>query len=133
MSMQLEASTLKQTAAVLVVGEMDASLAYYQEALGFSVECQSGTPAFYACLYRDGISLHLIAANQTRLLPGHGAVCIFVNDVDEVYAQASVKGARIVRSPVDHYGMRDFDALDLDGNQLTFGMSNEKAAFSVVS
>jgi catechol 2,3-dioxygenase-like lactoylglutathione lyase family enzyme len=127
MSMQLEASTLKQSAAVLVVSQMDASLAYYREALGFSVEFQSGAPAFYACLYRDGISLHLIAANQTRLLPGHGAVCIFVSDVDEAYTQASLKGAHILRPPVDHYGMRDFDALDLDGNQLTFGMSNEKA------
>lgn len=125
--MQLDAATLKQTAAVLVVGEMDASLAYYRDAVGFSIEFESGAPTFYACLYRDGVSLHLIAANQTRLLPGHGAVCIFVNDVDKAYAQVSLKGARIVRPPTDHYGMRDFDALDLDGNQLTFGMSSEKA------
>lgn len=129
MSTQVEATMLNGAATVLVVAKMDASLAYYRDVLGFSVEFQWGMPTFYACLCRDEVSVHLLAANKTKRLPGEGAVCIFVNDVDAVHAEISTKGARVVKPPADYdYGMRDFDVLDLDGNQLIFGMSSQKAA-----
>jgi uncharacterized glyoxalase superfamily protein PhnB len=45
-----------------------------------------------------------------------------LGDVDAVYAELAARGARIVKPPQDYdYGMRDFDLIDLDGNQLTFG------------
>jgi hypothetical protein len=55
---------------------------------------------------------------------------VFVRDVVAVYVEL-VRGARIVKPPQNKdYGMRDFDLIDLDGNQLTFG--TESAARSVV-
>lgn len=37
------------------------------------------------------------------------------------------RGARLLNEPKDYpYGMRDFDASDLDGNQLCFGMESEQ-------
>jgi uncharacterized glyoxalase superfamily protein PhnB len=46
---------------------------------------------------------------------------VFVRDVDAVYAELAARGARIVKPPQNYdCGMRDFDPIDLDGNQLTF-------------
>jgi uncharacterized glyoxalase superfamily protein PhnB len=51
---------------------------------------------------------------------------IFVADVDAIYEEFKARGARIVKPPADDpYGMRDFDLLDLDGNQLCFGMESK--------
>ena len=47
---------------------------------------------------------------------------MFVSDVDAVYAELAARGAKVIKPPQNyHYGMRDFDVLDLDGNHLTFG------------
>jgi uncharacterized glyoxalase superfamily protein PhnB len=49
-------------------------------------------------------------------------VCAFVRDVDAVHAELAARGANIVKPPQNYdYGMRDFDVLDPDGNQLVFG------------
>jgi catechol 2,3-dioxygenase-like lactoylglutathione lyase family enzyme len=66
--------------------------------------------------------LHLIAASRTTRKSGNGGICSFVRDVDAVHAGLAPRGAGIVKPPQNYdYGMRDFDVLDPDGNQLTFG------------
>jgi hypothetical protein len=40
------------------------------DALGFTVTFQYGTPISYACLCRDEVALHLLAAHRTNRLPG---------------------------------------------------------------
>ena len=58
-----------------------------------------------------------------------GALCIFVEDVDALYAELLTRKAKVVKPPQDYdYGMRDFDVVDLDGNQIFFGMGIEKTA-----
>jgi catechol 2,3-dioxygenase-like lactoylglutathione lyase family enzyme len=110
-------------ATVFVVSDIAKSIEYYRDVLGFTADFQYGTPTFYACLCRDEVSLHLIAARQTKRLPGNGAICVFVKDVDAVHAELAARGARVVKPPQNYdYGMRDFDVLDLDGNQLVYGM-----------
>ena len=110
-------------ATVFVVSDVTVSIGHYRDALGFSVTFQYGNPVSYACLCRDEVSLHLIAARQTKRLPGNGAICVFVKDVDAVHAELAARGARVVKPPQNYdYGMRDFDVLDLDGNQLVYGM-----------
>ncbi|MCS3932343.1 catechol 2,3-dioxygenase-like lactoylglutathione lyase family enzyme [Bradyrhizobium elkanii] len=96
---------------------------------GFEVTFEYGQPPSYACLCRDEVGLHLLAAAVTKRLPGHGGICIFVRDVDQVYAELSGRGARLLNRPEDRdYRMRDFDVVDADGNQLTFGMGTDDAA-----
>jgi len=69
--------------------------------------------------------LHLLSASQTSRLSGNGGICVFARDVDTVYAELAARGARIVKPPQNYdYGMRDFDLIDLDGNQPTFGMGS---------
>jgi hypothetical protein len=91
--------------------------------LGFTGTFQYGKPTFYACLCRDEVALHLVASHRTKRLPGNGGICVFVRDVDGVYAELAARGANVIKPPQNYdYGMRDFDVVDLDGNQLTFGM-----------
>ncbi|KGT80439.1 hypothetical protein MA20_07520 [Bradyrhizobium japonicum] len=117
------------SATVFVVSDITASLAYYRDVLGFEVTFEYGRPPSYACLCRDEVGLHLLAAAATKRMPGHGGICIFVSDVDQVYAELSGRGARLLNRPEDRdYSMRDFDVVDADGNQLTFGMGTDDAA-----
>jgi hypothetical protein len=47
--------------------------------------------------------------------------------VDSLHAELTARGAKVVKPPQDYdYGMRDFDVLDPDGNQLIFGMESRQ-------
>jgi catechol 2,3-dioxygenase-like lactoylglutathione lyase family enzyme len=124
-----ESPMMLGSATVFVVSDIAASLAYYRDVLGFEVTFEYGQPPSYACLCRDEVGLHLLAAARTKRLAGQGGLCIFVRDVDQLYAEVSARGARLLNRPEDRdYGMRDFDVVDADGNQLTFGMGTDAAA-----
>jgi catechol 2,3-dioxygenase-like lactoylglutathione lyase family enzyme len=115
-------------ATIFTVRDIAAGLAHYRDVLGFTVAFEYGDPTYYACLCRDEVSLHLIATSGTKRAPGNGAICVFVKDVDALHAELLARGARILKPPQDYaYGMRDFDVLDPDGNQLVFGMESRPA------
>ena len=119
---------LAGAATVFTVRDIAASIAHYRDVLGFDVTFEYGKPTFYACLCREDVALHLIDATRTERLPGNGAICIFVKDVDRLYNDLRERKARVVKEPQTYpYGMRDFDVLDPDGNQLVFGMEDESA------
>jgi uncharacterized glyoxalase superfamily protein PhnB len=119
---------LTGAATVFVVRDVAQSVAHYRDAFGFDVTFEYGQPVFYACLCRDEVSLHLLGAARTKRLPGNGAICIFVKDVDAVHAELVRRGARVIKPPQNYdYGMRDFDVVDLDDNHLTFGMAASPA------
>jgi uncharacterized glyoxalase superfamily protein PhnB len=116
--------SLVGAATVFVVQDVRRSVEHYRDVLGFTY----GDPAFYAGLERDNVVIHLQAAGETKRQPGHGAVYVFVTDVDALYRELSARGARTLGEPKDYpYGMRDFDVHDLDGNQLGFGMESSAA------
>jgi catechol 2,3-dioxygenase-like lactoylglutathione lyase family enzyme len=115
--------------AVFVVKDLRASVAYFRDALDFTVDFEYGEPPFYAGLYRDAVSLHLQAASAATRPPGASALNVFVDDADAVHRELSARGARILGEPANRpYGLRDFSVADLDGNQLTFGSDAEAAA-----
>jgi uncharacterized glyoxalase superfamily protein PhnB len=125
---QSPAGTLCGGATVLVVRDVLLSVAHYRDVLGFRVEFTYGEPTFYAGVERDAVVIHLQAASETARQPGHGAVNIFVTDVDGLYQELKERGARSLNEPKDYpYGMRDFDVHDLDGNHLCFGMASKSA------
>ena len=117
-----------ESAAVFAARDVAASIAYYRDILGFRVAFEYGEPTYYVGLCRDEVSLHVIAATETSRLPGNAAPCVFVDNVDELHEEFAARGARIPKPPQDYpYGMRDFDVIDPDGNQLTFGMESKRA------
>ena len=112
-------------ATVFIVSDITKSIEHYRDTLGFKVTFQYGKPTFYACLCRDEVALHLLAGHKTKQLPGNGGICVFVKNVDGVYAELTERGAKVIKPPQNYdYGMRDFDVVDLDGNHLTFGMES---------
>src|SRR6478672_3541106 len=112
-------------AAVFVVSDVPTSIKHYHNALGFNVTFEYGSPTLYACLCRDEVVLHLLAASETNRLPGHSGICVFVRDVDNVHAELTRRGANVIKPPQNYdYGMRDFDVVDPDGNHLVFGMQS---------
>ncbi len=118
-----EGPMMTGAATVLVVTDMAKSMAYYRDVLGFEVTFEYGQPVNYVCLCRDDVALHLIVSVRTKRLPGNTAVCVFVRDIDRVYAEFCARGARLTGEPQTYdYGMREFEVLDLDGNQLIVGM-----------
>jgi uncharacterized glyoxalase superfamily protein PhnB len=120
--------SLVGAATVFVVHDVLRSAEHYRDVLGFRLEFTYGDPAFYAGLERDNVVIHLQAAAETKRQPGHGAVYVFVTDVDALYRELSARGALTLGEPKDYpYGMRDFDVHDLDGNQLGFGMESPAA------
>ena len=126
MSVQPSGSTLCAAATVFVVQDVLRSVEYYRDVLGFRTEFTYGEPTFYAGVERDSVIIHLQAASQTKRLPGHGSVNIFVTDVDAIYEELKSGGARTLNEPKDYpYGMRDFNVNDLDGNDLCFGMESK--------
>ena len=111
-------------AAIFSVADVAVSIAYYRDVLGFAVEFEWGAPVSYACLCRDEVALQLAASELAERPAGQSALSIFVADVDALYAELLARGARITAPLADRpYGMRDFNALDPDGNTLVFGMS----------
>jgi uncharacterized glyoxalase superfamily protein PhnB len=121
------AVSLRGSAPVFVVQDVLRSVEHYRDVLGFRVEFTYGQPMFYAGVERDGVVIHLQAASETKRQPGHGAVNVFVTDVDALYQELKSRGARTRNEPKDYpYGMRDFDILDLDDNQLCFGMESNQ-------
>jgi len=123
--MTAESSMMVGAATVFVVSDVAKSLEHYRDTLGFTVTFQYGNPTFYVCLCRDEVALHLLAAAKTKRLPGNGGICVFVKEVDAVHAELAARGAKVVKAPQNYdYGMRDFDVVDLDGNQLVFGMGS---------
>lgn len=107
--------------AILVVRDVMASVAYYRDVLGFSVEFTFGEPTFYAGVRRGQVSLHLHGAEKAPRPPGQGSVYVFVDEVDPYFAHITARGARFEEAPANRpYGLRDFAALDLDGNRLVF-------------
>ena len=121
------ALSLCGAATLFVVQDVLRSISHYCDVLGFRTEFTYGNPTFYAGVERDGVVIHLQAADRTKRLPGHGAVNIFVTDVDALYQELKSRGAIILSEPKDYpYGMRDFDVNDLDGNHLCFGMESKQ-------
>ena len=114
---------------VLTVKDVMGSLAYYRDKLGFDVAFEYGKPTFYVGLCSGQVTLHLVSATKTPRQPGHGAVNIFVDDVDALHADLVKRGAKVLKEPKDYdYGLRDFDVADLDGNMIFFGMESKKSS-----
>jgi hypothetical protein len=84
-------------ATIFTVRDLAASVVHYRDVLGFTVTFQYGEPAFYACLCRDEVAIHLRVG--TRWTPGNGAIAVFVKDVDALHGELIARGAKVLNHP----------------------------------
>ena len=130
--------TLTQTIPALPVRDASRAVEFYRDKLGFSVVHHDGG---FAVLKRDGAEVHLWeAADETwrdrsvddrpvrsgaeSFIAGTASCRIATEGVDELHGELDDAG---VLHPVSSdgaqdtdFGTREFAALDLDGNLLTF-------------
>jgi len=116
------------TAPVLLADDVPHTVAYYCVILGFAVEFTQGE--HYIGVYRDGVHLHIAAANGAPLHSNRVAwteksqpadVNFFVNNVDALYEEFKAKGAAVGDEPANQsYGVRDFQVKDFNGYLLRF-------------
>lgn len=102
------------------VSDLDASLKYYTEVLGFSERFRFGD---YAGIEYGEVQIHLSGPKSTnKKETGQGGIYIFCDDVDVYYKEVVARGARTQAAPKDYdYGMRDFVIEDPDTNLIGVG------------
>ena len=110
---------------VFNVSNLDESIRFYIDTLGFKLDFQYGEPYFYAGLSYGPVNLHISTKYPLRDNTGHGHLYITCDEVDNYYEVLVKKGVRIVSPLGDQpYGLKDFSITDPDGNMLGFGASN---------
>ena len=112
---------MKTTTAIPVfqVSDVEASLKHYTGIFGFSEDFRFGD---YAGIKLGDVRLHLSGHSVHERPVGGGTAYIVCDEVDDYCAKIKKNGAIVKSDPKDYpYGMRDFMAVDPDGNHLAFG------------
>lgn len=108
--------TIGRTTPILRVADLDASLAYYADALGFTLAWRIDD---FAQVERGEAALMLCENEQ-----GNPGTWLYVgaSDVDALAREIGPRGARIRIGPVNYpWGARELHVTDLDGHVLRFG------------
>jgi predicted enzyme related to lactoylglutathione lyase len=121
-------ATLTGISPVLLVADLDRSVAYYRDQLGFRCEVY-GEPPNFATADREGATLLLaLAEDGSRLVPHWQIVdkmwnvYIRTDDADAIYAEVQKRGAGIDYTIYDApHGFREFGVQDPDGHDIAFG------------
>jgi predicted enzyme related to lactoylglutathione lyase len=101
---------------ILNVADLARSVAYYVDVLGFTNADWGGTD--FTCVSRDGASIYLSEGGQ-----GHPGTWVWVGvgDVEELHAEYTQSGARILQPPENFPWACEMKVGDPDGHVLRFG------------
>ena len=109
---------------VLAITDSSRSEDYYCKILGFTKlfayrpDPNKSDPC-YLGVARDGVCLHLHSFKPERA--GRTDAFLYVEDVDQLYAELSARGALCPLPPTDQtWGTRETHVRDPDGNTLVF-------------
>ncbi len=131
---QPETLRLRSVAPSFTVADVEKSLAWYRDVLGFHATDR---------WEQDGklAGVEMVAGSVTFMLgqddwkkgrdrvkgEGFRIYCETVQDVDTMAARVKSRGAKLTQEPRDQpWGMRDFSLVDPDGFQITIGVDLKK-------
>ena len=122
---------LLRSAPYFPVANLALSMEHYERILGFQREYVGGSPADFAIMSRDGLSIMLRAVSTPeRISPnekqgGTWDVFFWVRDARALHAELRARGANPVYGPIVQaaYRMEEFAARDSDGYVLGFGQT----------
>ena len=125
-------ATLTGVSPVLLVADLQRSVDYFSDRLGFRCHV-FGDPPNFATAVRDGaVILLALSAQPERLVPHWQIVdkmwnaYIRVDDADAIYAEVQERGAGIDYTIYDApHGFREFGVQDPDGHDIAFGQRLE--------
>ena len=107
-----------------VVRDVNASIDFYKNVLGFKVDYKNGSPVAYAVVYRDEVYIHLCLQETQKFKIGPGCCFICVSNVDKLWDKVQSSRVEIIQS-LKKYGnevlIKGFTINDLDKNVLRIG------------
>jgi catechol 2,3-dioxygenase-like lactoylglutathione lyase family enzyme len=106
---------------VFRVQDVDASIAYFSEALGFELRWRAGKD--FACVVQGECSIFLTNDNQSQ---PRMWIWVGVEDVRALHARYLASGAKIRNPPNNFEWAVEMQVEDLDGNVLRIGSDPEK-------
>jgi len=107
--------------------DIPATLAWYQEKLGFECPGTWHDPPVYAIVRRDGQAIHFRCAAPPTANPNKYEdelldAYVSVEDADALYAEYAGRGVEFTRGVADTlWHSREFVVKDCDGRLLVFG------------
>jgi catechol 2,3-dioxygenase-like lactoylglutathione lyase family enzyme len=122
---------LLRSAPYFPVADVEQSVAFYEQTLGFRCEYSAGSPLQFAICSRDGLAIMLRRVSAPELIVpiekqgGTWEAFFWVSDAEALHAEFSAKGAEIVYGPMiqEAYQMKEFAVRDCDGHVLGFGQA----------
>ena len=119
-------STIRAVWPLLVVDDLDASIAFWTQRLGFSIvgRAEADGRVFWCRLERDGASI-MLESGESEPAPasirGKGVVFYFVcEDVDSYLAEVTRRGLDIEPPTNTYYGMRQIFVPEPNGYSICF-------------
>ena len=121
--------TLLRSAPYFPVHDVELSVEFYDQVLGFRCEYSAGDPLQFAICSRDGLSIMLRRVSAADVIVpnekqgGTWEAFFWVKDVMALHSEFAGKGAVIVYGPLiqESYQMKEFAVRDCDGHVLGFG------------
>jgi catechol 2,3-dioxygenase-like lactoylglutathione lyase family enzyme len=109
--------------AVLPVRDVDASVAYYRDVLGFTVDFVMGQPSDHGSVTRNRVGIQFTRIDTNGPTAAYaGWTYAFVNGIDRLFEEYESRGVRITQDLASRdHGMREFEIADLNGHRLRFG------------
>jgi DNA-binding transcriptional MerR regulator len=108
------------------VSDMERSIAYYQEALGFRLAWRTSDGGL-AALASGEIEVLLLVPWSGNSMPPTFSAYVYVEDPDALCAEYEQAGADIADAVASRpNGMRDFVVRDPDGHRFTLGRGGER-------
>jgi len=109
--------TAKKISPTLVVADMEATLAFYHDVLGFTAAMKSPE---YSIVERDGQTIHFMKAASEEVMQcvrGHTEIYIEVSSISSLWEQVKMfKDRYKIRDLFDReYGMTEFHISDPNG------------------
>ena len=130
---------LLRSAPYFPVADVESAASHYERVFGFAREYAAGSPAQFAIMTRDGLSIMLrLVPDAAKLSPneqqgGTWDVFFWVRDVRALHAELVGRGADIAYDVTFQpaYRMDEFAARDATGYVLGFGQPRELPASSL--
>ncbi len=103
----------------LAVSDVKDTCSWYVEKLDFSLRFLWSEPPTHGAIVLGEACIHFWQGTPQL---GENWLYFDINNVDEMYAKAESNSVEISKPPQDYpWGMREFNAVDLNGYKIRFG------------
>ena len=119
-------STLVLAVPILACTDIDETISFYVDRLGFEREWVWGDPPEDGGVRRGEVQLYFMRNPALAETSAGREVMLFVEDVDTMHAEHVRRGAPMI-SPLrdEPWGLREYSVADLHGHRLRFAESLE--------